>query len=488
MATGILNAIATGSSSNGTSYVSGAFTPVASDYLLVFVHASDTTVDGTLTDSQGLGWDKLTGVTSNTNNRFIAFKSQTSAAASSMTVTWDCTGDAATGAVIGVMRVSGTDGNIRRTVSNSGAAAVTPSVSFASACLTTSGIVFATANLSSPHGTTAPTGYIPRVGVSYLTPTTGLASASKNSGETGTSITAGGLSPSDWTTFGIEFFGQGIGITHAGTGVLVGAGSAVSGTSTRFRAHNTSAVLTSQIGSLVGTSAHKARHTTSGALAGQGATLSGASTRLRQFASSGVLTGQIGSIVGSSAHKAKHTTSGVLDGQTGVLSGSFRRYRQHTSSGVVPGSTAQVDGVSERFSGAVTHSADGAFVGQGSIISGSSVRFRTHESIAALLGQAASLDSVSTHRVRHDTSGILDGQLSLITGASTRFRTHLSSSVLSGGAAILSGDAARVGGGDTLIPSSIGISVSYLQQSIAVDLAQPTMSVSYEQQSIEVSL
>ena len=206
----LVNAITTQATANGTSYTSGAFTPAASDYLLVFVHASDTTVDGTLTDSQSLGWTKLSGIVSNTNNRFVVFKSNTTAAASSMTVTWDCTGDAATGALLAVMRVSASDGNIRQITNNAGAAASTPSVVFSSSCLTSSAVVFATANLSNPHGNTVPSGFTARNGAAYNTPTTGVATSASNSGFTSNTITAGGLSGTDWTVIGIEVYNAGV--------------------------------------------------------------------------------------------------------------------------------------------------------------------------------------------------------------------------------------------------------------------------------------
>jgi len=206
----LVNAITTQATANGTSYTSGAFTPAASNYLLVFVHASDTTVDGTLTDSQSLGWTKLSGIVSNTNNRFVVFKSNTTAAASSMTVTWDCTGDAATGALLAVMRVSASDGNIRQIANNAGAADSTPSVVFSSSCLTSSAVVFATANLSNPHGNTVPSGFTARNGAAYNTPTTGVATSTSNSGFTSNTITAGGLSGTDWTVIGVEVYNAGV--------------------------------------------------------------------------------------------------------------------------------------------------------------------------------------------------------------------------------------------------------------------------------------
>ena len=206
----VTNALATGSTTNGTSYASGAFTPAAGDYLLVSVHASDTAVDGTISDSQGLSWSKIGSVVSNTNNRVITFISTTTAAASSMTVTWDCTGDAATGAIVSIVRISGSGGQVRQFATKSGLAAVAPNVTFALNCLTTSAVIFVQCNLTNPHGMTAPTGYVSRNGGGYGTPATGINACSKNSGETSNTVTAAGNSATDWTVFGIELYDTGI--------------------------------------------------------------------------------------------------------------------------------------------------------------------------------------------------------------------------------------------------------------------------------------
>lgn len=128
--TAVVNGLATGSSSNTTSYTSASFTPAASDYLLVFVHASDTTVAGTLSDSQGLSWSNLASIPSNSTNVLNVFISTTTAANTAMTVTWDCSADASTGAIISVVRVSGSDGNVRQITYGSDVAAVTPNVTF----------------------------------------------------------------------------------------------------------------------------------------------------------------------------------------------------------------------------------------------------------------------------------------------------------------------------------------------------------------------
>lgn len=209
MATTLTNGVTTTTSTNVESYTSAAFTPAAGDYLFVFVVATDTLVNGSMSDTQSLGWTLVGSVTSHTTNKVIVYKSNATTAATSMTVTWDCTGDAATGAGLMILRVAGSDGGVRQFATNTDVAAVVPNVVFSSNCLTTSAVLFCTANKSNPHGTTPPTGYIGKLGGQYNTPTTGMALAVKVSGETTDTVTAGAACATDWTTVGVEIFGLG---------------------------------------------------------------------------------------------------------------------------------------------------------------------------------------------------------------------------------------------------------------------------------------
>lgn len=108
MAITITEAVVTTSTLNVTSYTSGAFTPAANDQLIVFVTAASTIVTGTMTDSQALGFTKIASTTLDGATHIIScFIANNLAAASSMTVTFDCTGDAAQGCMIAVYRVAG---------------------------------------------------------------------------------------------------------------------------------------------------------------------------------------------------------------------------------------------------------------------------------------------------------------------------------------------------------------------------------------------
>ena len=126
--------VTTGSSSNTSSYAAVAFTPLAGDLLVVLVNATGTVATangngGSITDTQNLGWTKLVGSGYNTNaDTYAAFVANNPAANSTETITWACTGDAATGALITAYRISGAGGfpGVRQVGFASGAAAATP--------------------------------------------------------------------------------------------------------------------------------------------------------------------------------------------------------------------------------------------------------------------------------------------------------------------------------------------------------------------------
>src|SRR3990172_9965714 len=94
--------VANASTANATPYASGAFSPTAGQVLVALVIASGMqALDATMSDSQALGWTLVASVAFNGDtDRGYVFIAEAAAAAASMTVTFDCTSDAATGAVI----------------------------------------------------------------------------------------------------------------------------------------------------------------------------------------------------------------------------------------------------------------------------------------------------------------------------------------------------------------------------------------------------
>jgi len=196
------HAISTASTSNATSYASGAFTPAANDLLVAFVTASGTIATGTMTDSQNLGFVKVTSALKNSSaDTIYLFVAKNLANAKSMTVTFDCTGDAATGAIIQVVRISGMNRTglnaiLQFAMQENQAAAGTPAPAFGAAAQTGNPTLGVVGNSTNPATMTAPTGWTENDDAGYITPTTGAEYVVRDSGFTGTTVTWGSTSAS----------------------------------------------------------------------------------------------------------------------------------------------------------------------------------------------------------------------------------------------------------------------------------------------------
>jgi hypothetical protein len=208
--------IQTVSTSNTNSYASGSFTPALNDLLVVVVNASGsvhTSAPGSITDSQGLGFTKLTsgGYNSGADSIWV-FVANKLAANSSMTVTFDCTGDNATACVVGVFRVSGGDGTyIRQVAVGSGAAASAPSATFPVAANTNNCIIAVAGNGANPAALTAPGSFAEIGDTGVNTPPTGQEAANRNSGHTSATVTWGANSGTAWGAAIIEVYTSGQG-------------------------------------------------------------------------------------------------------------------------------------------------------------------------------------------------------------------------------------------------------------------------------------
>jgi hypothetical protein len=203
----VTHRIGTASTANATSYASGSFTPAAGDLLIAFVVASGTTATGTMTDSQGLGFTKITSaLKSSSADTVYSFVSNNTAAASSMTVTFDCTGDAATGSVIFVASASGfvragLNAIKQSATQDNQAAGGTPAPAFSNSVDTNNPTLGCVGNGSNPAAMTPPTNWTENAAgdTGYNTPPTGGEYAYRDSGFTGTTIIWGGTSA---TAFG----------------------------------------------------------------------------------------------------------------------------------------------------------------------------------------------------------------------------------------------------------------------------------------------
>lgn len=200
----VTHRVVTPSTANATSYVSGSFTPAVGDLLWVTVAAAGTTTAfPTLTSSAGTTF-RFIGVALVTASvdRLYTFLARTLVtSATPQTVTFDCTGDAATGATIAVASVSSMTrtadtGAVRQYKVASNVAAGTPAVTFDNSVLTGNPTLVCVGNATNPAGLTEPTGWTEGADSGNITPTHGLEYAYRNSGFTGTTVTWGSASAS----------------------------------------------------------------------------------------------------------------------------------------------------------------------------------------------------------------------------------------------------------------------------------------------------
>jgi hypothetical protein len=206
----VTHRVATASTTNASSYASGSFTPAAGELLVAFVRAGATAAAGTMTDSQGLGWTKIGEAAFATSaHRVYCFIANNFAAASAMTVTFDCTGDAADGAVVFVSGISGMTRTGSLAVKQSKAAANqasggTPEVIFDAACDTANPTLGCAGNSTNPATLTAPGSWTEQSDTGYNTPASGAEYVTRDSGFTGTTVTWGSTSGSAFGVFAVE--------------------------------------------------------------------------------------------------------------------------------------------------------------------------------------------------------------------------------------------------------------------------------------------
>jgi hypothetical protein len=194
MAITVATGVTTASSLNTTSYTTASFTPTADEQLIAFVVATDTLDAGSMTDTQSLGWTRIGFQTwSNSTSKLYVFIANALAINASMTATFNCAGDAATGCLIHIVRVKGNatpagayvqiKSNFEDPITGS-----SPSVTMDSAIDTDNCIIGVACNTSLPSVITEPSGFTELVDSGYGNPATGFESAYKISGTTGTTV------------------------------------------------------------------------------------------------------------------------------------------------------------------------------------------------------------------------------------------------------------------------------------------------------------
>lgn len=185
---------------NAATYASNAFTPGAGELLVVLVVAVTTVATPTMTNSAGLTMTLVfTGNVPTAADRLHVFISTDFAAASSQTVTFDCTGDNAAGTVIFVLGVSGmtqTGAAALRQASAGftfGAAGIPETGAWSPATLTTNPTIVIAGNLSNPADLTPPVSWTEGSDTGFASPTTGAEYAFRDSGYASTTSVAWAL-------------------------------------------------------------------------------------------------------------------------------------------------------------------------------------------------------------------------------------------------------------------------------------------------------
>lgn len=212
------------STSNVNTYDSASFSPGSTGELLVVsVVAGGTSDPGEVTAAAN-GVSTFTRVDSvgfngSINETYLFIADQLTTGTSAMTVTFDCTGDVGSGAIVmvcGVVGMSKTGATAIRqfAVVENGTGGTTPAFTFASACLTGNVTIYAIGEISTA-GLNNPTNWTEGAQSSFSSPTIGGAYGYRESGFTGTTVTW----PASETAHGgiiVELDTSGSGVTGAG--------------------------------------------------------------------------------------------------------------------------------------------------------------------------------------------------------------------------------------------------------------------------------
>ena len=183
---------------NSTNYNSGSFTPAASSILFAFVAASGTVAATPYLEASTQDWKRFTLVTSaqwggGVNSLYAYISNGAVSTASAMALTWDCSQDAATGAIIQIAQVTGMSRTglsaIRQfAVQQNNAASTTPVCTWSVSSLTLNACIAAVAASSSLPGISPMTNWTEQAETGYATPLAGLEYMTRDSGNVSTTV------------------------------------------------------------------------------------------------------------------------------------------------------------------------------------------------------------------------------------------------------------------------------------------------------------
>lgn len=200
---------ASGGGTTGTADRSASVTPAIGELLVVFCCVgNNSNTAPTCSDDQGGTYaligspGQFTATNTFTHSAFVRNQPVEAAVAHSITVA----SGANDAGVVGVIRVSGMSrfgsSAVRQSSTANGANGVAPAMTFSSSALT--GNVTIVSVGSTDTTTTPNASWTERIEANQLTPTTALEVATRDSGFTGTTVTAGATQTGAWSCIGVE--------------------------------------------------------------------------------------------------------------------------------------------------------------------------------------------------------------------------------------------------------------------------------------------
>lgn len=199
---------ATFTTTSGTKTVTA--TPAVGDLIIIITAHTGNTSTTAPTDDNNAGRYTLinTAVKNTSADTMKAWIRNDFIRAASSTIFTHAPGTS-TGGGLAVLKVTGMlrcgiTGGARQSAIQSNQGAATPAPAFSTAALTGNACIGAVFNATSPATMTAPASWTERNDSGYSTPTTGLETASRDSGETGTTITWGSASGSAFCSLILE--------------------------------------------------------------------------------------------------------------------------------------------------------------------------------------------------------------------------------------------------------------------------------------------
>lgn len=202
----------TPSTADVSSYATGSLVAAVNDLLVVIVATSDSVAaTTTMVESAGGGtYTQIARATKRTSldSLYMFVRNTLCETAVGRTFTW-ATADAATGCHIAVAKATGMGkagmAAVRQfKATDNGAVAGTPNTVFPAVALTGNACICAVTNGANPATMTPPASFTERADLGYITPTTGLEYASRDSGHTSATITWASTSASAWGALSIE--------------------------------------------------------------------------------------------------------------------------------------------------------------------------------------------------------------------------------------------------------------------------------------------